>query len=72
MSLIDKLLSTDGIKKQLFSKMAKTAKENGFNQVLITIGENGEFNAEPLKNESVIITKTEHAYFLNLHNKSKL
>lgn len=65
------LLGGEAIKKQLFKKMAETAKENGFKQVLITIGEGGEFNAETLTDDFTVIKKTEKDFLLSFFEKNK-
>lgn len=73
MSLINKLIGTEAIKNQLFSKMANEAKKQGVTQLIITIKEDGNFETETIKKEDgFLITKKSFSFLHSLFQKSKL
>jgi hypothetical protein len=52
------MLSGEGIKKQLYSHLAKEAKENGIKKILITIKDDGNFDTDFMENKDVYNTET--------------
>lgn len=71
MSMLEKLLNSDSIKKQLFSKLAKQAKEKGVKRMLITIEDDGEFKADILEDKMMLVEKENYLFLLNRYNQMK-
>jgi len=71
MSLLSTLFNNETVKKQLFSKLAQQAKENGIKKLLITINEDGTFESEVLPEGSEYIKKESLDFLKDFYEKNK-
>jgi len=71
MNLLNTLFNNESIKKQLFSKLAKQAKENGIKKLLITINEDGSFESEVIPEDRVIIDLQTKNFLVNFWERNK-
>lgn len=71
MSLLNTLFNNESIKKQLFSKLAKQAKENGIKKLLITINEDGTFESEVITENTILTDVKTNEFLVNFWNRYK-
>lgn len=71
MKLLEKLFSNENFKKSIFSKLAKQAKEQGINKLLITLKEDGSFDTEACGENHLVVDKKTYDFLLNFYNKNK-
>lgn len=71
MSLLEKMFSNESFKKSIFSRLAKQAKAQGLKKLIITIKDNGEFDAEAVGDDMRIVSKTTYEFLLNFYEKNK-
>lgn len=70
MSIIENLLSSEGMKKRLFSMLAEGARKNGIKKLMIEIKDAGDFETVVLKESDIIISKETLDFLKSFYEKN--
>jgi len=69
--MLNQLFKNESFKKAMLSRLAGEAKKQGITQLLITIGDDGNFNAEPLKEKQIVVNEKTHEFLKNFYEQNK-